>query len=110
MKNIIRNFIFLLTATAILIFPDLNAQDITGDWYGVWQEPDSFHVSLHIYKDHNGLKATMDRPLTATFSDPIDGITFKNNTLYFRLSGLDQNYKGYPNHDYSKIKGDIPSY
>lgn len=110
MKNIFRNLKFFLASLVICLSLDLNAQDITGDWYGVWQEPDSFHVSLHIYKNHNGLYATMDRPMTATFSDPLDEITFKNDTLYYRLSGLDHNFKGYPNHDYSKINGEMTSH
>jgi hypothetical protein len=45
-----------------MIFPFLNAQDITGDWYGVWQREDSLHIILHIYKDNDRLKATYDSP------------------------------------------------
>jgi hypothetical protein len=107
MKNITGNFTFLFTILIICVSQVLDAQDITGDWYGVWQEPDSFHITLHIYKDHRGLHALMDRPMTMTLSDPIDEITFEKDTLLFYHAGLNFHYKGCPDQDFSRIYGEM---
>jgi hypothetical protein len=98
---------FLLTVIAILIFPVLNAQDITGDWYGKLQTADSLHVNLHIYKDFDGLKATMDSPDQAAFGIPIDEITLEEDTLFFRILAINATYQGRVNQDCSIIYGNL---
>jgi streptogramin lyase len=85
----------------------MNAQDITGDWYGIRQAADSLLVTLHIYKDHDGLKGIMDSPSQGAFGIPMDEITLEEDTLFFRISTVFLKYKGYVNSEYSKMCGEV---
>ena len=100
----------LHTSVIILITPLLNAQDITGDWYGKGKHPDSLLVVLHISKDHDGLKATFDRAEASVFGMPLIEFTFKNDTLSFHTGRFNFIYKGCVNKDYSKIEGSVIQY
>ena len=95
----------LLTALLSIILMPLMAQDITGDWYGRYQSPDSMHINLHISKDKNGLKATWDSPDEDVFGIPVPVITFENDELVFEIHARYITYVGQVNHDYSSIKG-----
>jgi hypothetical protein len=106
MKNIVRNFTFLLVIISVLIFPVLNAQDITGDWYGVWQIEDSLHLNLHIYKNYDRLNATFDIPDHEEFGVPITLIKLVDDTLLFWIYGYGVHFKGFVNRDYSQINGE----
>jgi hypothetical protein len=103
---------FLLAIIEILIFPVLNAQDITGNWYGIYSksETDSVRVNLHIYKDNNRLKATLDCPEQEGFNIPVDEIIFKKDKIFFRCSDLGATYEGRANQDYSMIYGELIRY
>jgi hypothetical protein len=101
---------FLVTALTILIFPVLNAHDITGDWYGILQTADSLRINLHIYKNDYGLKATWDSPDEAVFGIPIHEITLKKDSVFFRILAIDGTYQGRVNQDYSIINGDWIQY
>ena len=96
-----------LTFITVLVFQALNAQDITGDWYGKFRTRDSLHATLHIYKDYNGLKATIDGPDQGDFGTLIDEISLKEDTLFFRIKIFDIYFKGLVNNDYSTIRGDL---
>jgi hypothetical protein len=98
---------FLITAAAITIFPVLKAQDITGDWYGKNLTPDSLHITLHIYKDHNGLKAKIDNPDEENFGTVINEIRLEKDSLFYRITGFDITFKGRVTQDYSIIKGSV---
>ena len=101
---------FLIVIIAILIFPAVNSQDITGDWFGKLQIPDSLSVNLHIYKDKERLNATLDSPDQLAFGIPVDEITSENDTLFLQISGLSLTYKGHINQDYSIIDGNLIQY
>ena len=101
---------FLITAAAITIFPVLKAQDITGDWYGKNQTPDSLHITLHIYKNHNGLKATIDSPDQGEFGTLINEVKLEKDSLFYRITGFDITFKGRFNRDYSIINGSVTQF
>jgi ligand-binding sensor domain-containing protein/signal transduction histidine kinase len=89
----------------ILILPVMDAQDITGDWYGKFQGPNGNRINLHISRDKKGLKATWDNPDGESFGKPITEITYENDTLYFHITRNIIFYKGWVNKDFTSIDG-----
>lgn len=96
---------FLISFFTFLILPILNAQDITGDWYGMLQRPDSLRITLHISKDRRGLKATWDSPDQEIFGRPVTEMSLKDDTLIFHIARDFIFYKGGINGDFSMIDG-----
>src|SRR4030042_410405 len=104
-----KTFHCFLLAIIILIFPGLNAQDITGDWYGIRpsKKADSLRINLHVYKDNNRLKAIFDFPDQDEFNIPADEITINKDIVSFQNSARSVTYKGRVSHDFSIIYGEL---
>lgn len=102
----IRNFTFYFIALLTALSQVFNAQDITGDWKGVWQREDSLHIILHIYRDNDRLKAAFDSPDQGEFGVKLNKVIFSGDTLFYSHFGYTISYKGKVNQDYSRIVGD----
>ena len=93
---------------AILFFPALSAQDITGDWYGMIQLEDfSLRLNLHINRNDDGLNATLDSPDQGTYGIPVDELTLDKDIVNFRMSTLEVTYEGRVSQDYTLLTGDL---
>jgi pimeloyl-ACP methyl ester carboxylesterase len=73
----------------------LQAQEVTGDWFGLLTFPGGkLHINLHIKKEAVGLTATMDSPDQGANALPVTTITFTNNILNFAIPSGGISYKG----------------
>ncbi|MFY7729172.1 MAG: alpha/beta hydrolase family protein [Flavobacterium sp.] len=88
MKKLLLTALLCLTAA-------VNAQDITGDWFGLLSIPGTkLHINLHIKKADKGYTATMDSPDQGANGLPVTTITIENNTLDFSIPAGGISYKG----------------
>lgn len=88
MKKLLLTALLCLTAA-------VNAQDITGDWFGLLSIPGTkLHINLHIKKADKGYTATMDSPDQGANDLPVTTITIENNTVNFAIPAGGISYKG----------------
>lgn len=88
MKKLLLTALLCLTAA-------VNAQDITGDWFGLLSIPGTkLHINLHIKKADKGYTATMDSPDQGANGLPVTTITIENNTVNFAIPAGGISYKG----------------
>jgi len=88
MKKLLLTALLCLTAA-------VNAQDATGDWFGLLSIPGTkLHINLHIKKADKGYTATMDSPDQGANGLPVTTITLENNTLNFSIPSGGISYKG----------------
>ncbi|MFP9118455.1 alpha/beta hydrolase family protein [Flavobacterium sp. RNTU_13] len=88
MKKLLLTALLCLTAA-------VNAQDATGDWFGLLSIPGTkLHINLHIKKADKGYTATMDSPDQGANGLPVTTITIENNTLNFSIPSGGISYKG----------------
>ena len=67
----------------ILIATISQAQDITGDWYGLRNYPQrNMRITVHIKMDSSGYQAKFDSPDNALFDVPFDSVSFNENVLF----------------------------
>lgn len=87
-----KKLLFIIT---LLLGFTLQAQDVTGDWFGLLTFPGGkLHINLHVKKETTGLTATMDSPDQGANGLPVTTITFTNNTLNFTIPAGGISYKG----------------
>ena len=85
----------LLLLTLLFITALTNAQDVTGDWYGLLTIPGTeLHIALHIKKADTGYTGTMDSPDQGANGIPLTAVAFENNTFAFAIPQGGINYKG----------------
>ena len=88
MKKLLLTALLCLTAA-------VNAQDATGDWFGLLSIPGTkLHINLHIKKADKGYTATMDSPDQGANGLPVTTITIENNNLNFSIPSGGISYKG----------------
>jgi putative CocE/NonD family hydrolase len=96
----------LLIILAIFVSGVILSQDITGDWYGAIQvENLSLRLDIHIQKDNDQLKATLDSPDQGAFDIPIDNISLTENIISYSIEALGFEYDGQVDADFTTIKG-----
>ena len=72
-----------------------NAQDITGDWYGLLKVPGvNLRLVFHITRSDTGYSATMDSPDQNARGIPVTTITLEDNQLKMTVSNLMVEYTG----------------
>jgi uncharacterized protein len=92
----------LLMFSFIFFLLPLMAQDITGNWVGNLKVNStvSLKVVFNINRIDSGYSATMDSPDQGAYGLPVSSITFENNVLTLKASGIGVSYTG------SYIQGD----
>ncbi|MDT0293327.1 alpha/beta hydrolase family protein [Mesonia ostreae] len=71
----------------------LQAQEITGDWYGVLEvQGQKIRVVYHISKDGDNLKSTMDSPDQGVMGIPMANTTFSQDTLTISAPNMMMKY------------------
>ncbi|GAB3989996.1 alpha/beta fold hydrolase [Spirosoma daeguense] len=90
--------LFLLTLLTTL---SIQAQDVTGQWFGTLRIPGNQQLRLvfNVAKTDNGYSATMDSPDQGAKGLPATSATFENATLTVSLKNFAINYTG-------ELKGD----
>jgi fermentation-respiration switch protein FrsA (DUF1100 family) len=94
-------FLFLIFT---FIFLETNAQDITGQWFGILKVPGSqYRLVFNISKSENGFKSTMDSPDQGAKGIPISITSFNNDTLKLSLPNLTIEYVAKLSADYQLV-------
>jgi len=89
MKNFYILYILLLTMNFI------QAQEITGDWYGNLKiQGTELPLVFHLQKNDSTYLSTMDSPKQGEFDIKVDETKYKNSNLEMRISALGVNYVG----------------
>ena len=102
MKKIISTFTIMLLAVC------LQAQTITGDWYGTMPvRGKQIRVVFHISKTGDIYKTTMDSPDQNAIGLPTDNTTVTGNQLTIAAPSLGINYTGNYLPDSNKINGKL---
>lgn len=77
----------------LLSIQQIFAQEIVGSWKGELPE-NKLPLIIHIEKDQNSYKATLESPLQSSTQIPISKISFINNELVLDISNINASYKG----------------
>lgn len=84
-----------LLLVLIVLAQTFYAQEITGNWKGDLDiQGMKLPLVLHISKDGENLKSTVDSPKQGAKDIPVDHTTFANNELIFEVKALSVSYKG----------------
>jgi hypothetical protein len=84
----------------------LQAQDITGDWFGILDPKGmQLNVVFHISREGESLKAKMDSPDQKAFGLQVDEVTFANNELLLKANSLGVTYTGVRNNTNDTVNG-----
>lgn len=98
--------ILLATLSLMLLIFGLQAQDLTGNWYGVLHvQNTNLHLVFHINKSGDAYSSTMDSPDQGAHGLSIDKTIINGNTLSIELAQLNLKYSGTYLPDSNKITG-----
>jgi len=96
--------LFLLSFLAI----HLNAQDITGDWYGAADVMgQQLRLVFHISQDGDTYTSTMDSPDQGAKDIPVQETIVEKENLTIKMPEIKFVYEGKVNADFTKIEGNI---
>lgn len=87
----------VLSFSIFLLFTSVsvNAQGITGDWYGTLKVPgQSLRVVFHITQTDSGFTTTMDSPDQGASGLPVTTTTFENSKLKLEIPAANIEYNG----------------
>jgi pimeloyl-ACP methyl ester carboxylesterase len=85
----------LYSILAICISMQLHGQDITGQWNGLLSAPGvQLRLVINIEATDSGYAATLDSPDQGAAGIPASSVSFSNDTLTFRIDGLQVVYEG----------------
>ncbi|MEH6536168.1 MAG: serine hydrolase domain-containing protein [Psychroserpens sp.] len=85
----------LKTLALLLIVTTLNAQEITGKWFGVLDIPgNSLRIHINISENGDKYSAVLLSPDQSNAEIPATAITFVNPSLAFEITSLAVVYKG----------------
>lgn len=85
----------LISMVLILLAQTFYAQEITGSWQGELDiQGMKLPLILHVAKDGENLKSTLDSPKQGAKDLPVSKTEFVNNELKFEATNLGVSYKG----------------
>ena len=85
----------LISMVLILLAQTFYAQEITGPWQGELDiQGMKLPLILHVNKDGENLKSTLDSPKQGAKDLPVSKTEFVNNELKFEATNLGVSYKG----------------
>ncbi len=85
----------LISMVLILLAQTFYAQEITGSWQGELDiQGMKLPLILHVNKDEENLKSTLDSPKQGAKDLPVSKTEFVNNELKFEATNLGVSYKG----------------
>lgn len=85
----------LILLAILFITSVINAQDVTGDWYGLLKFPGGeLRINLHVKNTDDGYTATMDSPDQGANGIPVQTTTYKDNKLNFAIPQGAIKYEG----------------
>ena len=85
----------LISMVLILLAQTFYAQEITGSWQGELDiQGMKLPLILHVNKDGENLKSTLDSPKQGAKDLPVSKTEFVNNELKFEATNLGVSYKG----------------
>lgn len=85
----------LISMVLILLAQTFYAQEITGNWQGELDiQGMKLPLILHVTKDGENLKSTIDSPKQGAKDIVVDKTFFANNELSFEVKALSVSYKG----------------
>ena len=100
MKNILILFIFLLSINS------LQAQKITGDWYGSLNvQGTELPLVFHLQKNDSSYSATMDSPTQGGYNIKVDQTQYDNSIVEMEIEAAMVKYKGNYDKKTQKING-----
>lgn len=89
MKTLLKTLMLLFIATT------LNAQEITGKWYGLLEIPgNSLRIHLKITQDGDNYSAVLKSPDQSNQEIPVTAISFRDPNLEIEVGSLQVVYKG----------------
>jgi len=84
----------------------IQAQEITGDWYGNLKiQGTELPLVFHLQKNDSTYLSTMDSPKQGGFDIKVDETEYKNSILEMRISALDVKYDGIYDKNKETING-----
>jgi len=97
-----KTFFLVLMLAAI----GLQAQVITGDWFGLLNvQGTQLKIIFHVEQKSGVLTATMDSPNQNAIGLPIEEASFMNNELFLNAKSMGVSYKGIANKAMDSIDG-----
>lgn len=96
----------ILLIILALVATGLQAQKITGDWYGLLEvQGTQLKIIYHIEQNNEVLTSTMDSPDQNATGLPIDETTLLNNELFLNAKSMGITYRGIVNKNMDTIRG-----
>jgi len=102
---------YFISILLFIAFPGIEAQDITGKWYGQIQIEDiTLRVNLNVTGEEDKYSATLDSPDQGAFGIPIDKFELLDRELFFEITDLQMKYTGTVSPDFTQISGESTQY
>ncbi len=97
---------FRLLIVLLLSSMFVNAQNVTGDWYGTLNiQGNKLRLVLHIKETNGKLTSTMDSPDQGAKGIPIQEVDFNNSKLTVKSKTIGFEYSGKVNKSFTEIEG-----
>lgn len=99
-----KNFLFLFTF--LLSINSIQAQEITGDWYGSLNvQGTELPLVFHLQKNDSAYSSTMDSPTQGGYNIKFDQTYYDNSILEMEIEAAMVKYKGNYDKETQTIKG-----
>jgi len=98
--------LFAVALGALCLSVLARSQDLTGDWQGTLDvNGTELHLVLHVIKDDNGLRATLDSPDQGANGIPVGNISVADSVLKFDVLMVGGSYQGHLSADGQAVEG-----